>query len=41
MAQFRPFDMDSIPIEDQFMNWKELVKAPYDKKLSMHIPGHA
>ena len=32
MAQFRPFDMDSIPIEDQFMNWKEIVKMPYDKK---------
>ena len=32
MAQFRPFDMDSIPIEEQFMNWKEIVKPPYDKR---------
>lgn len=32
MAQFRPFDMDCIPIEEQFMNWKEVVKDPYDKK---------
>lgn len=32
MAQFRPFEMDSIPIEEQFMNWKEIVKPPYDKK---------
>ncbi len=31
MAQFRPFEMDSIPIEEQFMNWKEIVKAPYNK----------
>ncbi|KKG76457.1 hypothetical protein [Methanosarcina mazei] len=32
MAQFRPFEMDSILIEEQFMNWKEIVKAPYDRK---------
>ncbi len=32
MAQFRPFEMDGIPIEEQFMNWKEIVKAPYDRK---------
>jgi rubrerythrin len=32
MAQFRPFEMDSIPIEEQFMNWKEIVQPPYDKK---------
>jgi hypothetical protein len=32
MAQFRPFEIDSIPIEEQFMNWKEIVKPPYDKK---------
>lgn len=31
MAQFKPFNMDSIPIEEQFMNWKEIVKAPYDR----------
>jgi hypothetical protein len=28
MAQFRPFEMDSIPIEEQFMSWKDIVKAP-------------
>lgn len=32
MAQFRPFEMDSIPIEEQFMSWKDIVKAPYDRK---------
>jgi len=32
MAQFKPFDMDSISIEEQFMSWKEIVKAPYDRK---------
>lgn len=32
MAQFRPFEMDSVPIEEQFMNWKEIVKAPYERK---------
>ena len=32
MAQFRPFEMDSIPIEEQFMNWKEIVQPSYDKK---------
>jgi len=34
MTQFRPFEMDSIPIEEQFMNWKEIVKPPYDKNAS-------
>lgn len=32
MAQFRPFEMDSVPIEEQFMNWKEIVRAPYERK---------
>jgi hypothetical protein len=32
MEQFRPFKMDSIPIEKQFINWKEIVKPPYNKK---------
>lgn len=31
MVQFKPFDMEYIPIEDQFMNWKEIVQAPYNK----------
>ena len=26
MVQFRPFDMEGIPIEEQFMDWKEIVK---------------
>lgn len=32
MAQFRLFEMDSIPIEEQFTSWKDIVKAPYDRK---------
>jgi hypothetical protein len=24
--------MEGMPIEEQPMNWKDLVKAPYDKK---------
>ncbi len=32
MAQFRPFEMDNIPIKEQFMNWKDIVKPPYYKK---------
>ncbi|WP_414470326.1 hypothetical protein [Methanobacterium sp. ACI-7] len=31
MAQFKPFEMDSIPIEAQFMNWCEMDTEPYDK----------
>lgn len=31
MVHFRPFEMNGIPIEEQFMNWKEIVKAPYNK----------
>lgn len=31
MVQFRPFEMGSIPIEEQVMNWKEIVRAPYNK----------
>jgi rubrerythrin len=31
MVQFRPFEMESIPIEKQFMDWNEIVKAPYDR----------
>lgn len=31
MAQFKPFDTEGIPIEEQFMNWREIVQAPYDK----------
>ncbi len=31
MAQFRPFDLDGTPIEQQWMSWNEIVKEPYDK----------
>jgi hypothetical protein len=31
VVQFRPFEMGSIPIEEQVMNWKEIVRAPYNK----------
>ena len=31
MAQFRPFEMDGVPIEDQIMSWNEMIQAPYDK----------
>lgn len=32
MAQFRPFDMEGMPIEEQPMSWKDMVPVPYDKK---------
>jgi rubrerythrin len=32
MAQFRPFEMEGMPIEEQPMNWKDMVPMPYDKK---------
>ncbi|MGD6851841.1 MAG: hypothetical protein ACQCN6_07270 [Candidatus Bathyarchaeia archaeon] len=28
---FKPFELQGRPIEDQFMNWNTLIKAPYDK----------
>jgi len=31
MAQFRPFDMDGIPMPEQFMSWNEMIKAPFNK----------
>jgi rubrerythrin len=31
MAEFRPFEMEGMPIEEQFMDWDEMIKAPYDK----------
>ena len=31
MAQFKPFELSGMPLENQFMNWNELIKAPYDK----------
>jgi rubrerythrin len=30
-ASFNPFDQKSIPIEEQFTNWNNIIKAPYDK----------
>jgi len=36
LAQFKPFEIpfeqEGIPIEEQFMNWKDMTKDPYDKK---------
>ena len=32
MAQFKPFDMEGIPLNEQPVNWKDMVLAPYDKK---------
>lgn len=32
MAQFKPFEMEEIPIEEQPMNWKDMVPIPYDRK---------
>ncbi|MCC7566371.1 MAG: hypothetical protein KO206_08870 [Methanomicrobiaceae archaeon] len=31
MAQFRPFEMEGMPIEEQFMSWDDMIKAPYDR----------
>jgi rubrerythrin len=31
-TSFKPFEQQSIPIENQFMNWNTLVKNPYDKE---------
>ncbi len=32
MAQFKPFAIEGMPMEEQPMNWKDMVPAPYDKK---------
>lgn len=32
MVQFKPFDMESIPLEEQPQTWKDMSPAPYDKK---------
>ncbi|NLA38425.1 MAG: hypothetical protein GX882_03375 [Methanomicrobiales archaeon] len=32
MAQFKPFEMEEIPLEEQPVNWKDMVPDPYDKK---------
>jgi rubrerythrin len=29
--QFRPFDFEGIPIEEQYMSWNEMIRDPYDK----------
>ncbi len=31
MVQFKPFEMDGIPINEEFMDWDEIIKGPYDK----------
>jgi hemerythrin superfamily protein len=35
MQEFRPFDLDGRPPEEQIRNWDELVQEPYDK-LTVH-----
>ena len=32
MAQFKPFDMEGMPLEEQPQSWKDMTPAPYDKK---------
>lgn len=32
MAQFKPFEMEEISLEEQPITWKDMVPAPYDKK---------
>jgi hypothetical protein len=31
MPAFRPFDIEGIPLGDQFKNWREMAPRPYDK----------
>ncbi len=31
MAEFRPFELDGIPIEQQWKSWNQIVKEPYEK----------
>lgn len=31
LAEFRPFELDGIPIEQQWKSWNQIVKEPYDK----------
>ncbi|MHB0939549.1 MAG: hypothetical protein ACYC6A_24400 [Armatimonadota bacterium] len=31
MAAFNPFDMSSIPLDDQFMSWDDMIQPPFDK----------
>ncbi len=31
MVQFQPFEIDGIPMDEQFMNWNEMVKQPFNK----------
>ncbi len=31
MAQFKPFEQEGIPIEEQYMSWSDMVRDPYDK----------
>ena len=32
MARFKPFGMESIPLEEQPLTWKDMSPAPYDKR---------
>ncbi|MHB9109653.1 MAG: hypothetical protein ACYDCO_21595 [Armatimonadota bacterium] len=31
MAAFNPFDMSSVPLDDQFMSWDDMIQPPFDK----------
>ncbi|MHB1001709.1 MAG: hypothetical protein ACYC27_20920 [Armatimonadota bacterium] len=31
MAQFEPFDISPTPMNEQIMNWGEMIQSPYDK----------
>ncbi|HEX2949826.1 MAG TPA: hypothetical protein VHV83_09715 [Armatimonadota bacterium] len=31
MAAFSPFELERIPLNDQFMSWDEMIVSPYDK----------
>lgn len=32
MSPFKPFEIQGRPIEQQFMSWNDMIKAPYDKE---------
>ncbi|HZD43616.1 MAG TPA: hypothetical protein VE134_06105, partial [Methanomicrobiales archaeon] len=31
MAQFKPFGMEGMPMQDQYMSWNDMIQAPYNK----------
>ncbi|MHB9134403.1 MAG: hypothetical protein ACYDBB_25305 [Armatimonadota bacterium] len=32
MAAFEPFEIDGIPMAEQFMSWNTMIQAPYDRR---------